>query len=779
MQSAAASADPRETADNTSRVSDVNPDAGLAEQRLVTFNREIAPIIFQNCTLCHRSGEAAPFPLLSYDNVKKRSEQIVAVTQSRYMPPWLPKRGYGDFAGERRLTDEQIELIRRWAEQGSVEGDPSDLPQTPEFTEGWQLGVPDLVVRMPEAYTLRAEGTDVYRYFVIPVPVQSSRFVTRVELRPGNRKVIHHANILVDPSGDARRFNQQENAPELEGMATLNQAQYPAGHLLTWQPGTAPHAGREDKAWRLDAGTDLILNLHMLPSGKPEQIQPHVGFYFTDTLPTPPPYVLLQLENDRAIDIPAGKKDFLVTDTFTLPVDAEVIAVYPHAHLIGKDLQGYATLPDGTRQWLIWIEDWDWNWQAVYRYANPLELPGGSVLSMRYTYDNSDENVRNPSHPPRRVLAGNRTEDEMGHLWLQLLTRNTEDVNLLEEMSARHKLAKYPHEAALRLQLGIALAKQGRQDESIRELRKVNRARPDEPIAIVNLGVALLNEGNLEEAISHLRRALEIKPRYAIAQFNLGSVLAMQGKTENAIEHYVTALEINPALHDAHYELGMAFERLGDVDKAIRHYRLTLEIDPTQLSAHFKLGLALAARGELDAAIAHYRQALEFNPDMFVAHYNLAVALAAQGKQDEAIDHFRRALELNPPGDAAVHTRLVHTLQSLGSFELAIAHYRKALTFDQDHRAALNNLALVLATCPESTLRQPRQAVELAQRASLVADNRNPFVLRTLAAAYAAAGEFELAASTAKAALQLATVAGARELADEMRKRIEFYEENL
>ena len=558
-------------------------------QHTVTFNRDIAPLVFQNCAACHRPGEAAPFPLLSYEDVRQRAEQIVEVTHSRFMPPWLPKQGYGEFVGERRLTNAQIELFARWVEQGAVRGDPSDLPATPEFTEGWQLGKPDLVLQMPQAYTLQSEGTDVFRNFVLPIPIESSRFVKAVELRPGNNQVMHHANMLVDRTGDARRLDQQEPEPGFGGMENLRVAQRPDGHFLSWKIGTPPFSGYEEKAWRLDAGTDLMVNMHMLPSGKPEQVQAEVGFYFTDRPPTSPSLALVQLERDSKLDIPAGKQEFVVTDTFQLPVDVEVLAVYPHAHLLGKDLQGYAILPDGSKKWLIWIDDWDWNWQAVYRYKKRLSLPKGSILTMRYTYDNSIENVRNPNHPPRRVVAGNRTEDEMAHLWVQVLPRNNEDLHLFHEGTARHQLLKYPNNIDRRVGLGIALTGQGRLAEAGDEFRRVIRSRPDHAHAHYNLGCVLRLQQQFAEAATHFQQALRINPEHAEAHNNLAIILHGQGRFQEAVEYYQEALRIRPNFALTHNNLGLALQNLGRLDEAAAHYQRALQLKPDYAAARNNL----------------------------------------------------------------------------------------------------------------------------------------------------------------------------------------------
>ena len=213
----------------------------------ITFNKDIAPIIFKNCAPCHRPGEAGPFPLLNYDDVKKHAGQIAAVTRIRFMPPWLPEPGYGDFVGQRRLTDGEIQAIQNWAQQGAVEGDPKDKPRAPEFVEGWQLGKPDLVLKMSRAYELPAhgdKGRDVFRNFVIPVPVSGARNVKAIEFRPGNAQIFHHANILVDRTESSRRLDGQDGQPGFAGMDLEIESDRfdPDSHFLFWKPGTSPSA---------------------------------------------------------------------------------------------------------------------------------------------------------------------------------------------------------------------------------------------------------------------------------------------------------------------------------------------------------------------------------------------------------------------------------------------------------------------------------------------------------------------------------------------------------
>src|SRR5712691_2308509 len=340
------------------------PDSGGQH---VTFNRDIAPILFRSCSMCHRPGEAAPFPLLTYKDAKSRARQIAAVTQRRFMPPWLPEPGEAKFADELRLTGKEIATIQKWVDQGANEGDPSDLPPARIFVPGWQLGQPDKIIRADKPFVLPASGSDIYWNFIFRTPVDRTRWLKAIEIRPGDKRVVHHANILVDRGQSARRLETQPG----EGFAGMelkieSEAFDPDSHFLFWKPGTVPQAEPDGMSLRLDKDTDLVLNIHLQPSGKREVIQPSLGLYFTDKPATLHP-VLLQLENDRQLDIPPGEKNFVVTDEFTLPLDVELLAIYPHAHYLGREMQALATLPNGSVKKLIHIQHWDLNWQAVYR----------------------------------------------------------------------------------------------------------------------------------------------------------------------------------------------------------------------------------------------------------------------------------------------------------------------------------------------------------------------------------------------------------------------------
>jgi Flp pilus assembly protein TadD/mono/diheme cytochrome c family protein len=566
--------------------------AGAEEQ--VTFNRDIAPILFKSCASCHRPGEAAPFSLLTYSDAKKHARQIAEVTQSRAMPPWLPEPQELKFADELRLSDKEIDLIRIWAEQGAVEGNLSDLPPQPKFAEGWRLGEPDLILNAEKPLTLPPQGTDTYWNFIFPVPIKETRWVKAVEIRPGDKRFVHHANILVDRAA-SMRGREAEPGAGFGGMEIRleSQAFDPDSHFLFWKPGTVPYVEPEGMALRLDPGTDLILNTHLQPSGKPEVIQPSIGLYFTPHAATKIP-MLLQLENDGALDIPPGEKNFVVTDNFTLPVDVQLIAIYPHAHYLGKDIRADVALPDGTKKSLIHIPQWNLNWQAVYRYAEPVLLPKGSTISLRYIYDNSEANPLNPNHPPARVMAGNRSSDEMCHLWLQLLPVNFDlaqgDPRMaLQEALARHTVEKNPNDFEAHYNLGAMLQAKSKLNAAIAEYEISVRLSPDDATANNALGAALVAAGKAEQGIPHLRAALTSRANYFDAHYNLGFALASLDDFSGASQEFSAAVQLHPQDANAEANLGSALAEMGKFAEAKLHFESALRLDPKQSLARENL----------------------------------------------------------------------------------------------------------------------------------------------------------------------------------------------
>ncbi len=508
---------------------------------------DIAPIVYEKCAPCHHPGEAAPFSLLTYQDVKKRAAQIATVTRTGYMPPWLPEKGYGDFSGDRRLTAAEIATIAAWVHDGAPEGPTDNIPPPPDYSTEWQLGKPDLVLEAGSSFELPATGRDIYWNFIFTPGLTARRWVRAVEIRPGQPRVVHHANLLVDRTGSAQL---QESAPGkgFPGMdLVITRSPFdPDGHFLFWKPGNQPRVEPDGFAWRLDPGNELVLNMHLQPSGKPEQVRPAIGLYFTDKPQTKFP-LLVQLEDDQALNIPAGVRDFPISDDFTLPMDADVLAVYPHAHYLGKLLEAWATLPDASKKWLVRIPNWDQNWQAVYYYREPVFLPKDSVIHMRYYYDNSAANVRNPNHPPKRVHAGNQATDEMGHLWLQILPHDAGDHRReLQEAVMRHRVEKNPNDSVAHMNLGAILLSRLDPQAAVTELRAAATLQPNRPEVRNMLGLGLAQLNRNAEAVGQFELALKARPDYASARFNLATAQAKLGRTDQAIENLRRVLAANP-----------------------------------------------------------------------------------------------------------------------------------------------------------------------------------------------------------------------------------------
>ena len=560
----------------------------------VTFNREIAPIVCKYCAPCHRTGEAGPFPLLTYEDTARFARQIAVVTEHRIMPPWLPELGELKFIGELRLSDEQITLFKRWADEGAPQGDAGDPPPPPQFTPGWQLGKPDLVLHAKKAYSLAASGSDNYWNFIFPTNFPTTRWVKAIEIRPGEKRVVHHANILVDRLQSSR--NQEKHPGDgFPGMELRIESETfdPDSHIFFWKPGSVPHVEPEDMALRLEPGNDLILNTHLQPSGKPESVQPSIGLYFTDNPATKFP-VLLELQNDKALDIPPGVSNFQVTDEFTIPVDVDLLAIYPHAHYLGKDLRATASLPAGATQTLIHIPRWDLNWQAVFYYAEQVFLPKGTIVEMRYIYDNSQANIANPFHPPQRIQGGNRTTDEMAHLWLQVLprkdaTKATDARMILQEAIARHDVTRDPSDFPAQYNLGAMLQARGETREALLHYQAAVALRPADAIANNALGGALLSLGQATEAIPPLLLAIKGKGSYFAANYNLGNAYASLGQFDAALVYFQEAVLLKPGDSMAEANLGAALAETRQFDKSKTHLERALKLDPQNSLAHDNL----------------------------------------------------------------------------------------------------------------------------------------------------------------------------------------------
>jgi hypothetical protein len=376
-----------------------------------TFNKDVAPILFNHCSSCHRPNEVGPFSLLTYADAKKRGRQLAEITAKRVMPPWKPVKGHGEFLYDRTLSDDEIAVFKRWLEAGMPEGDAKDLPPLPKFPEGWHLGEPDLILKVNKPFRIPAEGDDFYVHFVLPTGLKEDKPFRAVQVLPSNKKVAHHAVPILDVhKGQSTKLaNTDGYYIQFGGPGFL-----PRGFLPGYAPGMMTHELPEDQPGVLGKGLDVVLQMHYHPIGKEEYDQPQIGIYFTDKKPKRNPSVILMANND--IDIPPGETNYKRTDEFKLPVDYEFRSIFAHMHMIGKEFRVWAELPDKSTRKLFLIDDWDYRWQDTYLYATPFILPKGTIIKAEFTWDNSADHPRNPNSPPKRIRWGEGSADEMSGL---------------------------------------------------------------------------------------------------------------------------------------------------------------------------------------------------------------------------------------------------------------------------------------------------------------------------------------------------------------------------
>jgi hypothetical protein len=498
----------------------------------ITFTRDVAPILYRHCAVCHRPGGSAHFGLLSYEEAAPRAALIADAMASGRMPPWLPEPGDVAFVGERRVPRTEIDVVRRWAEHGAPRGDVGHVPSLPPVPDEWQLGMPDLVVEFP-AYSVPPSGPDHYRNLVATVPIGTQRWVSGVELLPGSPAVVHHARVMVDTTASSRQADVADADPGFDGMELGSDATNPPGFFVGWTPGKVPVRYSEGFAWSLAPGVDLVLQLHVRPAGSEHEVRPRLGLFFTGGPPRRP--TALVMLGTKTIDIAPGDSAYVLTDAYELPVAVEALGVYPHAHYLATRMEAWAQFPDGRRRWLLRIPRWDFNWQDEYRYTSPLVLPKGTVLMMRYTYDNSLANPRNPSRPPRRVMFGSQSTDEMADLVVQVAPRRAGDVTALErDLDWKYYAEQVASDAYRAYARGRDLAAAGRLQEAVARFQESLSLRSDDPRVHHAMGAALAARGLAQDAVGHLEQAARLAPRDPEVLESLATAYWAAGEAERA-----------------------------------------------------------------------------------------------------------------------------------------------------------------------------------------------------------------------------------------------------
>ena len=445
-----------------------------------TFSANIAPIVYEKCSICHRPDQVGPFSLLTCDDVSRRAKTIRAVIDNGYMPPWKPVNHNVAFSNDRSLSSAQKQQFLDWIDAGCPAGDPLNTPSPPQFTDGWTLGKPDLVVKMTGQFQIPADGPDLYRSFVFPVDLPDDKWVKAVELRPQAKSSVHHALFFLDTSGNARKQDGADGQAGIPGMgfladfggATSNEkGPRPSGSgilqrlrgqapgsapsdednsridnalargLGGYVPGAVPHQLPGDLAMALPRGSDIVMQTHFHPSGKPETEQAELALYFADQPPTKQ-LVSIQVPAmfgfGANIRVPAGEKNYRVTDSMTVPVATEVIGIGGHAHYICRTMKLTAEFPSGESTVLMQIDDWDLDWQDRYLFAEPFVLPAGTVLQAEIVYDNSAENPENPYQPPQEIRWGRESNDEMGAITLLTVAAIESERPVLQTAVRKH-----------------------------------------------------------------------------------------------------------------------------------------------------------------------------------------------------------------------------------------------------------------------------------------------------------------------------------------------------
>ena len=421
--------------------------------RTPTFSQDIAPIIFKNCSPCHRPGEIGPFPLLTYEDVAKHAKDIGRVTQARYMPPWPADPSYSHFIGERVLSDRDIQTIQRWVADGAPAEDPAKLPPPPQFSRA-SIGKPDLVLKMREPVKIPGDNEDHFFVIKIPYEIPKDQFVRAIEFVPDNRKLLHHMN------GHIVEYDEKKKDPfegpyivNRESVRTLEDS-YTAIHLLNddgsypqllpsvanYLPGGVSPAGYPEGigGWKLSrSGALLMRDIHYGPSPVESEDQSSFNVYFTDKAPVRPTKEM-QLgtlgisEIIPPLIIPPNVVKTFTTKTVTQE-DISLLTVNPHMHLLGKSFEAFAATPDGKTIPLVKIPKWDFRWQYFYTFPKMVKIPKGSTIAAIGVYDNTADNLNNPFSPPREVIGTNgsmRMTDEMFQLIMKYLPYQPGDENI-------------------------------------------------------------------------------------------------------------------------------------------------------------------------------------------------------------------------------------------------------------------------------------------------------------------------------------------------------------
>ena len=393
------------------------PNSAPPGESAPTFTKDVAPILYRNCASCHRRGEIGPMSLITYQDVRPWAKSIREKVASRQMPPWFADPQYGTFRNDRRLSEREIDTIVKWVNAGARQGNAADQPTLPEFSEGWQIGAPDVVIEMPTEYQISAEGTVDYQYFEVKTNFPDDKWIAAGEVRVDDREHVHHASVYID-DGENRPSPVEVRAIVPEGQTAPRPRQGSTAQgprrlgavFVNYAVGEDAPVYAKGQAKRLKAGATLIFQMHYTTNGHPGKDRSKLGLVFAKA---PPPHELRTgMIANAVFAIPPGDGNHPVEAEATFTDNVKVWTLHPHMHLRGKDMTYTAIFPDGRSEILLRVPRFDFGWQSDFWLAAPIELPKGSKIHVTAHFDNSRSNPNNPD-PSATVRWGDQTWEEM------------------------------------------------------------------------------------------------------------------------------------------------------------------------------------------------------------------------------------------------------------------------------------------------------------------------------------------------------------------------------
>ncbi len=611
-------------------------------------------------------------------------------------------------------------------------------------------------------FDLPADGADRFRNFVLNVPGGQAHWIRAVELRPENPRVTHHARLGIDAAGESVRRDAADRDPGYEGMAW---GQDPPGQLITWTPGMLPDMGAPDAAWRLEPDSKLVLHTHLQPSGKPEQVRFRIGLHYADSAPTE--HSLILRIGSRDIDIPADQANHTVIDEYELPIDVDVHFIFPHAHKLCREIQVDAVPPQGPTRTLIAIRHFDEKWHDKYRFAEPVRLPHGAKLVTTFGYDNTAANVRNPHHPPRRVVYGSNADDEMSDVYLQVTPVDPSQYAVLKEhqdqtelrskiVGYRKTLEIYPTDVwsleglascyvashqiaeAIRLLegnpqllknspqatiiLGMAQLAEGRAAVAEQTLRQAVAADDQAPMAWLGLAQALVAQRQIDAAEQALRRASELAPRFTVARLDLVDLIVSQERLEEAAAVAQSAIEVAPDDHLPLMKLANIYARQRRYHESLACFAAARKMAPFVYSPQSSLAIACYEFGDEATADRLLKEAASLDADDPVPAFFMGQIARRNSAFPEAREFLQRALDLPiprtwPASHVRQFLRLVYAeqlqlAQQLDDLELARRVLRAWSKLDPDNVAVRKQLEELNKQPPEVTSTAQHPATE-------------------------------------------------------------------